>query len=95
MLLESEKDNGCLFSEEEMIPWRAEWHDMPEYSIDDLAPRFQIIINFACAADVEDFGKLIGQPVKANGKGKQLQSVWYPEQEIGRMTNKRYIEVPK
>ncbi len=85
---------GCadeLFSSAEMIPWHAEWQDMPEYNVQDLAPQFQVIINFTCAADVEEFGKLIGQNVKANG-GKQLKSFWYPEQEIGRMTNKRYIE---
>jgi hypothetical protein len=83
--------NGELFAEHEVIPWLAEWQNMPEYNIEDLAPQFQIIINFTCAADVEEFGKLIGQHLKANNAAKQLQSVWYPEQEIGRMTNKRYI----
>lgn len=80
-----------LFAIEEVVSWRAEWQNMPEYDIADLAPQFQVIVNFACAADVEDFGKLIGQNVKANS-GRQLASVWLPEQEIGRMTNKRYIE---
>jgi hypothetical protein len=81
-----------LFSEEEMTPWRREWKNMPEYCIEELSPKFSIIVNFTCAADVEDFGKLIGQNVKASN-GRQLQSVWFPEQEIGRMMNKRYIEV--
>lgn len=80
-----------LFSDEELIPWKAEWKDMPEFSHEDLAPKYQVIINFACAADVEEFGKLIGQSVKSNGTAKQMQSFWFPEQEIGRMTNKRYI----
>lgn len=80
-----------LFSVDQIIPWCIEWQNMPEYNIHDLAPQFSIIVNFACAADVEDFGRLIGQQVKAKN-GRQLTSIWYPEQEIGRMTNKRYIE---
>lgn len=83
-----------LFSLDEIIPWQKEWKNMPEYSIEDLAPKYQIIINFSCASDVEEFGNLINQKIKANG-AKQMQSVWYPEQEIGRMANKRYIEVKK
>ena len=83
--------SGLLFDESELIPWIAEWQNMPEYNIRDLAPAFQVIVNFACAADVDDFGRLIGQNITARN-GKQLQSVWFPEQEIGRMVNKRYIE---
>jgi len=80
-----------LFAAEEIYPWRAEWQDMPAYEIQDLAPKFQIIINFACAADVEDFSRIIGQAIKAK-VGKRLMSVWFPEQDIGRYTNKRYVE---
>lgn len=88
----ADEENRLLFSEEELTPWLAEWQNMPEYSIEDLAPQFSVIINFICAADVEDFGRLIGQNLRASN-GRQLQSLWYPEQEIGRMMNKRYIEV--
>lgn len=83
-----------LFSEEELIPWRAEWHNMPEFSHDDLSPAFQVIVNFSCAQDVADFGAMIGQNIRANA-GRQLQSVWFVEQEIGRMTNKRYKDVSR
>lgn len=86
-----EEGQTGLFGEEDFMPW---WQSMPEYSIEDLAPQFQIVVNFACAADVEDFGKIIGQNIKARN-GKQLQSVWFPEQEIGHMVNKRYIEAGK
>jgi len=81
-----------LFSLDEVIPWRKEWKNMPEYSIEDLAPKYQLIVNFACLADIEDFNRLLDRNIKANGS-KQLQSIWFPEQEIGRMMNKRYIEV--
>lgn len=75
-------------------PWTTEWQHMPEYIHDDLAPQFQLIINFSCAADIADFAALLGQPLTARANGRQLQSIWYPEQEVGRMVNKRYIEEP-
>lgn len=84
----------CLFSEEEIIPWRAEWQNMPEFNNADQSPQFSVIINFTCAADVEAFGVLIGQPLKAS-HGRQLQSLWHPEQEIGRLVNTRYIEAAR
>lgn len=47
----SEKINclkkSSLFREEEITPWLAEWKNMPEYNIQDLAPKFQIIVNFS------------------------------------------------
>ena len=87
-------DVPMLFSEEDVVTWKREWQNMPEYSVEDLAPQFQVIVNFSCAEDVEAFGKLVGQTVKAT-VGRQLKSIWFPEQEIGRMTNKRYVEVRK
>ena len=84
-------EQSQLFDATQVIPWVAEWQNMPEYDVHDLAPQFQILVNFTCAADVEDFGKLIGQGVKAS-RGKQIRSIWFPEQEIGRMVNKRYVE---
>ncbi len=87
----NQEANLLLFDEEELIPWMAEWQNMPAYDIRDLAPQFQVIINFTCAGDVEDFARLIGQSVKPSD-GKQMQSFWFPEQEIGRMVNKRYID---
>jgi hypothetical protein len=78
-----------LFSDEELTPWMSEWQNMPSYVVEDLSPKFQIIVSFACEADVEDFAVLIGQRVSPGTR--QLQSVWFPEQEIGRYANKRYI----
>ena len=76
-----------LFSEEELIPWKAEWKDMPEYDVEDLSPKYQIVVSFACAADIEEFGKLIGQDLKASCAARQSGSIWFPEQEIGRYAN--------
>lgn len=80
-----------LFSEHELVPWMAEWQNMPEFILEDLAPKFQLIVNFSCEADVLDFAQLIGQKITPSN-GRQLQSLWFPEQEIGRMMNKRYVE---
>ena len=78
-----------LFDDEELIPWKAEWQDMPEYSHEDLAPKYQLIVNFATEQDMIDFGETIGQRV-VPGKSKQTKSIWFPEQEIAHYMNKRY-----
>lgn len=85
----SDAPRDLLFSDDEMIPWREHWRNMPEFDVRDLAPKFQVIVNFSCAGDVEDFARTVGQKITPNN-GRQLQSLWYPEQEIGRMVNKRY-----
>jgi hypothetical protein len=59
--------------------------------VQDQAPRYQLIVNFACAQDVIDFAELLGQKVTPSEAGRQLQSLWHPQQDIGRMVNKRYI----
>jgi hypothetical protein len=82
-----------LFEDIEMIPWAAEWQNMPEFSHEDLQPKFQLIINFACAGDIEDFGRAIGRDLKGRDNSRQLSSIWFPDQEIGRMMNKRYIAI--
>ncbi len=86
----TEEGQQFLFSEEEISPWKLEWRNMPEFAIDDLEPKFSVVVNFSSAADVEDFGKAIGQKITANHEARQLQSVWFPAQEIGRIVNKRY-----
>ena len=83
----------ALFGEEEMVLWKAEWQNMPEYSHQDLAPEFQVVVSFTCAGDLEDFGKAIGQELKPNWKSRQTQSIWFPESEIGHFANKRYIDL--
>ena len=90
-IAQEEEESLTLFAAEEVCPWLAEWQNMPEYRNADLSPQFSLIVNFSCAADLEDFSRLIGQPLRANGEARQLQSVWFPEQEVGRMTNKRFI----
>jgi hypothetical protein len=81
----------ALFAEDEMNPWAEHWQNMPQYVVEDLTPKFQVIVSFSCEADVADFGALIGQPVKANTNARQVQPMWFPSHERGVLVNKRYI----
>jgi hypothetical protein len=80
-----------LFSDAEIIPWKAEWQGMPEYSHEDLLPRFQVLVSFTCESDLIDFNEKLGISVPAT-KGRQTKSIWFPEQEIAVYANKRYIQ---
>lgn len=66
--------------------WQAEWHDMPEFSQEDLTSDRKLVVHFRSADDVAEFSKLIGQRITA-----KQQSIWYPEREIRHRAKKRYI----
>ena len=68
------EDTSMLFREDEITPWRIHWKDMPEYALEDLSPRYSMIVNFYCEADVLAFGELIGQPLRI-GESQQLPSI--------------------
>lgn len=78
-----------LFSAEEVIPWRAEWKNMPEFTHDDLEPKFQVLVSFACAADLAEFSKVIGQSIPPSEQ-RQTKSVWFPEADQVSYVTKRY-----
>jgi len=59
---------------------------MPEFKHKDLSPLKSIIVYFKDNQAVKDFEKIIDQKIS-----KKTQSVWYPEAEITRMVDKRYI----
>ena len=79
-----------LFGDEEW--WEDAWRGMPEFDQKDLTPRHSIEVSFKTRADVEAFSKLIGQPITP--EARRTRSVWYPEAEIGRFADKRYVGVP-
>jgi hypothetical protein len=79
---------GKLFDDR---PWWDEyWQDMPEYSHEDQAPYYQLIVNFADRAAVERFEKLLGVRLACNPSSRQRESVWYPAAPIGTIADKRY-----
>jgi hypothetical protein len=69
--------------------WETAWQGMPEFVQENLAPVKSIYVHFETREDYLAFQKLIGQTMTMN-----TRSIWYPEAEIGRTFNKRYIDAP-
>jgi hypothetical protein len=71
--------DGSLFGSDQDFHavWR-EWQGMPEFSMEDMMPWYQVIVNFAEPSDLEDFAKLVGQPVHATAR--RTASIWFPKQ---------------
>jgi hypothetical protein len=86
------EDQHSLFREEQMVPWKSEWKDMPEYSHEDLMPEFQVTVSFICAADLAEFCKLVGQNIPPTEQ-RQAKSIWFPEADITSYVTKRYKAV--
>lgn len=63
------------------------WKNMPEYVSEDLRPYRTLPVHFATKEDMEAFSKLVGQNIT-----KITKSIWYPEAEIGRTADKRYVD---
>ena len=68
-------------------PWLLEWGGMPEFSQEDLTPARSLLVHFETIEDVKKFEELVRQPI-----GPHVKSVWYPEAEICRMSDKRYAD---
>lgn len=81
-----EEPQSFLFDKGEK--WQEAWQGMPEFVQEDLQPVRTIYVHFETHDDVEAFSKLIGQLITSGQK-----AVWYPEAEIGRFSDKRYIDV--
>ncbi len=71
------------------VPWRAAWRGMPEFVQEDLKPLKSILVHFETEEDMATFAKLLEQTITPN-----TRSLWFPEAEIGRMTDKRYTNDP-
>jgi hypothetical protein len=67
--------------------WKEEWLDMPEFIQDKQEPYAKIIIRFDNEKDLNDFSKLINQPL--NNKTK---SIWFPKLIRGINSKKRYVD---
>jgi hypothetical protein len=70
--------------------WEDYWKGMPEFIQEDLAPVKTIYVHFETKEDYQAFAALVGQSLTMN-----TRSIWYPEAEIGRTFNKRYIDAPE
>lgn len=72
---------------DELASWYEAWKGMPEFDQADLSPRKSILVHFETLADLKAFSELVGQRLTPN-----TQSIWFPEAEIGRYADKRYID---
>ena len=71
----------------EIVDPENQWKGMPECENEDQTSWKSIRVHFASAADLEAFGKIVGQVV-----GESTRSIWYPAAEIGRYADKRYSD---
>ena len=63
------------------------WKNMPEFVSMDLRPYRTMPIHFATKEDMDAFAALVGQKIT-----KITKCIWYPEAEIGRTADKRYVD---
>ena len=66
-----------------------EWQNMPEFVQEKQEPYQTIIVRFRCKEDVEEFAKLIGQPLTPKTK-----SIWHPVLVRGLNSHKRWRDEP-
>jgi hypothetical protein len=71
---------------EEGNKWDDYWVGMPEYDIEDQAPKQQIVVNIRDEADRAALSKALKQTLTT-----QTKSVWYPPANIVKMVDKAYI----
>ena len=57
-----------LFGEEDLEWWKPIWKSMPEFSQEDLQPIQQIIVSFKTREEVQEFAKLVEQPLTPQSK---------------------------
>jgi hypothetical protein len=68
---------------------REEWQGMPEFEHEDQSPWKTLTVHFKDAAALEEFAALVNQTVTEG-----VRSIWFPEAEIGRIADKRYVDEP-
>lgn len=81
-----------LFPAEELQEWRKEWRDMPEFEQQEMEPYASVFVRFSSEEDMQDFARLIGQPLT---KGREAKSIWHPKLKAGNVhvqSGKRYAD---
>ena len=82
-------EQNALFDMDEYLEWKKHWRGMPEFSQEDLEPWKTLKVHFNNRSDLQEFSRLVGQNLT-----DRTQSIWHPEAEIGRMTDKRFVDDP-
>lgn len=73
--------------------WEREWVEMPSFVQEDLSPWKTIYVHFATPGDLDEFERLVGQKIARRAQ-RYTASIWYPEAEIGRYADKRWVRAP-
>lgn len=68
-------------------PWQAEWQGMPEFVQEKQEPYATLIVRFRNKDDLDEFARLIGQPLTPKSK-----SIWHPQLVRGIHSGKRYVD---
>lgn len=80
---------NTLFGEEDTEWWKEYWHDMPEYSQDDLEAVQSITVNFLFKEDVADFAKLLETCITPQTRG-----IWFPRRDREEPKNFLWVTKP-
>lgn len=67
--------------------WENHWKGMPEFVSKDLMPFKTIYVHFETRKEMDEFAKLVNQKITLD-----TQSIWYPEMEINKLIDKRWID---
>jgi hypothetical protein len=67
--------------------WDEAWQGMPEFVQEDLTSIKSVLVHFETREDMDAFAVLVGQRLTMD-----TRSIWFPEAEIGRYANKRFID---
>lgn len=67
--------------------WQEEWKNMPEFNQQKQKPHAQIIFRFRNEEDLQEFARLIGQPLT-----RKTKSCYHPVAVRGLNSGKRYID---
>lgn len=68
------------------LDFEDEWHGMPEFVQEAQKPYAQIVVRFDDQEGLDDFSRLIGQPLT-----NRTKSIWHPPLQRGANSTKRYI----
>jgi len=84
-----QEDIEALLFQGKLHPNNAEdeWKGMPEFNQEDKTAFKSIIVHFKNQKDVNQFSKLVEQTIT-----EKTRSIWYPEAEIDRYADKRYVD---
>lgn len=74
-------------SENKEQEWEKEWVGMPEFKQEKQEPYAKIIFRFDSEESLQEFAKLIGQPLTSKTK-----SCWHPQLVRGLNSKKRYSD---